>query len=1648
VSTNSDDAIPLSLPDEFSGTLDIGNLVRTVERSGHDTGTPPELVDRPVELWGFASGLHSDLLYTSAQSDNTETWEKLAEEFGEESQLADDPALKAALAADAGRILVERLGRREAGEVLMRESGSGVAAALLTLREDRDDGFSDLAECEARAQDASISADDRATAWIEFGTLCEEKTGDRERAMEAYMSALLQVPRHPVAAALATDAAVMLADHDRAIAFLNRQLEGAEGKALRVATLLDLADFSSTSDERHAFLLKAHETNPEEETALRRLIRSSVDRASAPELAALYVKLASVSEDAVSSATALHLGLLSMLEGELDPDPVVQEVLDRARDGRTEELLAPLSEVALYLEQRSASGAPDGMAQDAALLKRLADSIDAPRERALVRLRLARIRIAELDGAKKQRGGLSEEARAIAELVETDLEYCLAHLPRNQWVRTALARVLEMQGDVDRLVTHLQAWARSTSAGPGRAAVLMRLGRVHEEVRGDLPRAAEVYELALAEDPEAPDALRALGRVYEKMRRWPQAIANLQRQARQSNDRQDRLRALRRVAVMAQQELGDSELAVATLEQIADADPDDLLALYSLVAMCRIQGRTSVLVRTLRTLVERLDDEVAQTAALVELGEALELQLKRRDEARAAYERALRLTPGYGPALRALARIYRDEGDLEALLGMQEPEFDNVTDPAVLALKAARICEDEIGDLDRALEYLKRAYELDPDVLPARQRLIELLSANGKMREVYDLLRAQDDPRTPAALADRHYRLGLIAESLARSEPEDARARLDAALQHYRFAEKTQPTHELAGERARRLIVAANDHDNLAAWLSARIDRSEGDRQSALLVQLARLHASRPDGIAAARDSLEKATQAAPSDPVARRQYESLLRQAGDVTTLPSVYLQAAINVTDTHLKATLLVEAAELLLQTGKIEDRDLAGTAILDALKEDPGNPYAVRHLERLLGAPNPPMSVKDAVAARAVRAQSDAERAIFYLESAELLEASGSYKQARRAYQAALGAIPRLLPADAGIKRVTGLREGEGVAAASQAASLHIMMAQAREAAVRAGATGGENDARTAVTQLAQILARDPNHRDALALARALTQQLQDPTPAIGLLKGAFGNITEPQLRYDIALLLSERSGEARNRIQFLLQAVEAKPDGRAALHKLVTAYESQGHASEAARATERLLGLYPADDPTAIDLRIGLAQFLASDPASLTRSLEHARRVFAARPEEPRTINLMADLLERTGQSTEAASLLERLAGRERDAGSIHKIQLRRAKLLMRSGGDPTPALAAAEQALSLNSGHRETVAVFVGLAQQMGRGDRIAAFLPSIRGSVMGKIGRGALSLRDLKMLRDVSMSIAPAVSNMANCLCYALDPNSVPRPPTYLRPINPTALAGLLVNQETRNVLVSPNEPAHVSELLSLLDGALSKIDAFESIGTQAQGLPAGADVRAFASELESWSRLLGLGVPQVVASRAHNAAVLHSGSPPTLRIGENLWMQGDATAWRGLAAVTLARHVWGAPQARSLTAMEMDLAIAAAFETAQVFNAITADPDPRRLEQVAGQLDRHLQRRQRKALENTCNALSGTDFAPAATARAVLATDLRLAVLVTGDIGGCLGAASLLDGVAGGSLKQRVNRSTLAQGLTNWILSDRFAELRANALR
>ena len=64
--------------------------------------------------------------------------------------------------------------------------------------------------------------------------------------------------------------------------------------------------------------------------------------------------------------------------------------------------------------------------------------------------------------------------------------------------------------------------------------------------------------------------------------------------------------------------------------------------------------------------------------------------------------------------------------------------------------------------------------------------------------------------------------------------------------------------------------------------------------------------------------------------------------------------------------------------------------------------------------------------------------------------------------------------------------------------------------------------------------------------------------------------------------------------------------------------------------------------------------------------------------------------------------------------------------------------------------------------------------------------MMTKVGRGAVSIRDLQGLAQVASTVSPNLARSANALVYAFEPDKFTPPKDHLRPISKKKLAALL----------------------------------------------------------------------------------------------------------------------------------------------------------------------------------------------------------------------------------------------------------------------
>jgi tetratricopeptide (TPR) repeat protein len=575
------------------------------------------------------------------------------------------------------------------------------------------------------------------------------------------------------------------------------------------------------------------------------------------------------------------------------------------------------------------------------------------------------------------------------------------------------------------------------------------------------------------------------------------------------------------------------------------------------------------------------------------------------------------------------------------------------------------------------------------------------------------------------------------------------------------------------------------------------------------------------------------------------------------------------------------------------------------------------------------------------------------------------------------------------------------------------------------------------------LAEVLKYDHEHEAAIGLARTLANSADTAQAALQLLASTLEHLKANDKIYDLALFLAERSDSDREAIRCYRAACNAYPRGRRALRGLFERYRNVGDVERAEDVANRLFKLLEPGDPSALEIRFNLAQALAQTQETIPHAMAHARTVLEARPNDLHALRLNVDLLERIGRPVEAANLLDRWVARAAERSEQHAITLRKATLL-EAAGELDRALEAAKHALALSPNHAVGVALTVSLLQKTGADEEVGAYLPSARAALVDRINRGEVIDEDFALLSIVAKANDRDLGTIAEILLQiilASDLAQLPEP----HPATAAALDGLLETPALRASLYSAAEPQQLHQLLRTIDGPLGKLlgefPALDPERATAAILNRGDmnPVRAYARAIAFVAGVENLKLE--MAEPEHTAFL--QGNPPLLRLGRNVWEQGDMLTWRGMIAVAAARLAMGSARTRTLPPGEFDLILAACFDAVGVFNPMAADPDPNRRRSLAMQLAGQWDQQTRDEVENLCKSMANYAFDPGRTTLALWSTDLRLACLLSGDLAGCLAAAAFVDGGAGSTLKKRIENSAMARELLAYLTSSEFVIAR-----
>ncbi|MGD8606665.1 MAG: tetratricopeptide repeat protein [Myxococcales bacterium] len=310
------------------------------------------------------------------------------------------------------------------------------------------------------------------------------------------------------------------------------------------------------------------------------------------------------------------------------------------------------------------------------------------------------------------------------------------------------------------LIGALRARAEACSDPDDKIAVLSEMGRIHADVLDEADQAIALQNEILELDPTNREALSTLDALLARRGLWSDLADNVERQLTLADDPEERTALLLRLAEIREQRMESTESAIEIYRDVLSndaANPAALGALERLLESSEHQasvadilepiykdtGAAGRLVDVYEIQAHHATSPERRLELFHEIAKLQEFSLGDLHGAFESYARAFREDPGHPESKEHLERLSAAVGASDALASVYEQVVTSADDPhlvVTLLLRAAEIREEDLGQLDRAVEHYERVLEVDDlhhRSADALERLFQQTERYEELAEIY-----------------------------------------------------------------------------------------------------------------------------------------------------------------------------------------------------------------------------------------------------------------------------------------------------------------------------------------------------------------------------------------------------------------------------------------------------------------------------------------------------------------------------------------------------------------------------------------------------------------------------------------------------------------------------------------------------------------------------------------------------------------------------------------------------------------------------------------------------------------------------------------------------------------------------------------------
>lgn len=508
----------------------------------------------------------------------------------------------------------------------------------------------------------------------------------------------------------------------------------------------------------------------------------------------------------------------------------------------------------------------------------------------------------------------------------------------------ASRRLFSEIGNWNMVVQILDYEIERSSSLEEKATLLSQKGAIFEHQLNNLESAQSAYEEALDIWSAEPLAISALEQIHLYNKQHEALFGVYERALEVESESDRRLHLYLAAAHLAEDRLNDVSRAINLHEKALVLEPQNRSALMALRRLYQQSGNDEALVTSLERSADATGDIESASVHLLAAARVLSVRLKRPEDSISMLVRGLQRTPNDRSLLRELELLYRSanqDDELVEVLNREASTVANTSDRAAILHRLGRAWE-RVGQLEKAVESLQTALDVEAGYKPAAQALGRILQALKRHEELAELYVRELKLET-----DSHERviyLFKLAELRTRTLDDDAGA-IEALTELLTLQKEYPPARKLLEQ----LLIKGESYQALVELYEEEVElTADNDLKIFLLGRIGALAEDKLEDYERAQKSIERQLELSPKNLFAIRSLARLAERQNDDAALLRL-LELETEATEDQAEVLDLMHRRAWLLSE-RLEQREESEKVLNEILSINPTYLPALKSLGRL--------------------------------------------------------------------------------------------------------------------------------------------------------------------------------------------------------------------------------------------------------------------------------------------------------------------------------------------------------------------------------------------------------------------------------------------------------------------------------------------------------------------------------------------------------------------------------------------------------------------------------------------------------------------------------------------------------------------------